>query len=208
MSVPDHYSTIAAEVAAELTVKGSKFIANAAPVETKVQAEEYVHAISKRFHDATHHCFAYKIGVGGRAAFRCSDAGEPSGTAGRPILQAIETKKFTNLVVVVARYFGGVKLGTGGLTRAYSSVALAALNHAEIIPYYPKVRLSVRFAFPQTNLVHQVLNKFRGEIVESRFDDGAHYLIEVNAAEEANFRHDLQNLASGKIIIQSAISAN
>ncbi len=153
MFAPNSHFTLTAEVTAKLTVKGSKFIARGAPVETTEAAENYVSAISKRFHDATHHCFAYKIGVGDRAPLRCSDAGEPSGTAGRSILQAIETKKLTNLVVVVTRYFGGVKLGTGGLVRAYSSAAFAALNQADIIPYYPKVLLSLRFPFPLTNLV-------------------------------------------------------
>ena len=114
MPVTKEFKTIMAEVSGEIVIKGSRFIAHATPVSAQSAAAEFIASISQRFHDATHNCFAWKIGLSDAAVFRFSDAGEPSGTAGRPILQAAETRDLTNLAVVVTRYFGGTKLGTGG----------------------------------------------------------------------------------------------
>ncbi|MFQ5771632.1 MAG: IMPACT family protein, partial [bacterium] len=139
------YYSIISETTAELTIKRSKFIAHASPTSATQSADKYIAAISKQFQDAKHNCFAYKIGTGDAASFRFSDAGEPSGTAGRPILRAIENRNLTNVVVVVSRYFGGIKLGAGGLSRAYHSAALTVLDKANIIEYHPRIIFSLKF---------------------------------------------------------------
>ncbi|MFQ5648924.1 MAG: IMPACT family protein [bacterium] len=199
MSGYEPFHTIAAETTEEIVVKGSRFVARAAPAGEKEQAEQYIAAISSRFHDATHNCFAFKIGVGDQAVFRFGDAGEPSGTAGRPILQAIENKNLTNLSVVVTRYFGGTKLGTGGLIRAYSAAALTALNRAKITVHFPQTVITLKFAYSMTNPVHQVVEKFGAKILATRFEDQTFYRVRVKASEEEKFKEELLNLTSGKI---------
>ncbi|MFQ5675934.1 MAG: YigZ family protein [bacterium] len=201
MSASESFLTIKSEVVAEEGVKGSKFIAHASPVSTREDAEDYLKRISDRFMDATHNCFAYKIGTGDRAIIRFSDAGEPSGTAGRPILQAIETKELANIVVVVARYFGGTKLGTGGLIRAYRSCALAALSKATTVEYYPQVILRLLFPYDLTNMAQHLIRKYGATVLERGFEEQSSLVIQLKATEAANFRNELNNVSSGKIEI-------
>ncbi|MFQ5637618.1 MAG: YigZ family protein [bacterium] len=211
MAFDHEFYSIANEVSSESKVKGSRFIAHACPVESREGAESCIKRLANRFHDATHNCFAYKIGVGDRADLRFSDAGEPSGTAGRPILQAIESKNLTNVAVVVTRYFGGTKLGTGGLIRAYGAVALEALNNAETVQHFPKITFRLRFDYQHANAVHNVLNRFCGQILESRFDDQTTYLVTVKSADENKVREELRDISSGKMkieVIQERLASN
>ena len=197
-----NYFSIEFEAGAELTVKGSRFIAHAAPASDIGGAETFIAETSRTFHDATHNCFAYKIGVGDAALFRFSDAGEPSGTAGRPILQAIEAKKLTNVALVVTRYFGGTKLGTGGLVRAYHAAALAAMNHATLVPYFSQIRLRLSFPFQFTNTVHLFLNKFQGQVVESHFAERTEYVIQLRSMDAGAFGKELRDASSGRVGIE------
>lgn len=116
----------------EITEKKSRFIANAAPVQSEEEAVAYINEIKKKYWDARHSCYAFTIG-GNHELTRCSDDGEPSGTAGRPILDILLREDIHNAVVVVTRYFGGVLLGTGGLVRAYQKAAQAGLEQAVVI---------------------------------------------------------------------------
>jgi uncharacterized YigZ family protein len=202
MATESDYFTIEQSAMAQTIVKGSKFIANAEPVVDKEGAENMVAGISAKFRDATHNCFAYRIGIGDAAVFRFSDAGEPSGTAGRPILQAIESKSLTNVAVVVTRYFGGTKLGAGGLVRAYHASAMAALNQAAIIRCYRQIKLRVTFSFEFTSAVHQLLNKFPGEIVETRFSEKTEYVIQLKAKDVEAFSSELADATSGRVGIE------
>lgn len=196
------FYSIQAETVAELTVKGSKFIAHASPAATKTMAENYVSTITHKFQDATHNCFAYKIGEGDQSLFRFYDAAEPSGTAGRPILQAIEAKKLTNVVVVVTRYFGGTKLGTGGLIRAYHSAALAALQKAVIVKQYSQSTVRLNFSYQHSNAVQQMLHKYRAQIIESDFQERIDFLVKIKALDESAFVNELKDLTGGKITIE------
>ncbi len=197
------YFSIESEVCTRIFVKGSKFIANAAPVAEKEEAEMYISSISARFKDATHNCFAYKTGMGDQAIFRFSDDGEPSGTAGRPILQAIETKKMTNVALVVTRYFGGTKLGTGGLIRAYNSAALQALNKAKIVAKYPQIIMRFKFPYEYTDAAQHLINKFGGNILETQFDEQTVYRVKLKVSDEVDFKNELRNATSGKVIIEN-----
>src|SRR5690606_11612852 len=125
----DTYRVVAGTARAELREKGSRFIAEVFPVETEEEAAAAIEAVRRREHAATHHCTAYRLGPEGEL-FRASDDGEPSGTAGLPILRQIEARGLTNTLVVVTRYFGGTKLGRGGLIRAYGEAAARALDLA------------------------------------------------------------------------------
>ena len=128
-NIADYYLTIDSIVSNELVIKKSKFLAQCFPIRTKEDAEEILSSIRKENYTANHNCFAYRIGNDDNN-FRYSDDGEPSGTAGKPILQAIDHYKYKNIIVVVTRYFGGTKLGVGPLLRAYYDSAISVLSIA------------------------------------------------------------------------------
>ncbi len=123
----DIYYTLSGPVKGVLKVQGSKFLSFATPVETPDMALSAWHSLQREYHDATHHCYAFRLQTAD-GEFRVNDDGEPAGTAGRQILQAIDRAELTNLVVVVVRYFGGTKLGVGGLSRAYCDAAGTAIQ--------------------------------------------------------------------------------
>lgn len=202
MTAEEGFYSIQAQAVAGLTVKGSKFIAHAAPAATKELAENYFATIAKKYTDATHNCYAYKIGVGDQSLVRSYDAREPSGTAGRPILQAIEAKKMTNVVVVVTRYFGGTKLGTGGLMRAYYSVALAALEKAVMVKEYLQITVHLNLSYQLSKIVQQALEKYDAQIVGSEFQERIDYFVKIKALDATAFVKELKDLTGGKIAIE------
>lgn len=124
--MPD-FKTISASAEAEFTIQRSRFIAHTFPVKTEEAAQENIRAIKKKYFDARHNCSAYRLGANADVC-RSSDDGEPGGTAGAPILEAITRNELTDILIVVTRYFGGIKLGAGGLTRAYSHAAMLGIN--------------------------------------------------------------------------------
>ena len=129
---PHSFRTPRAPARAEVKEKGSSFLAFLAPAASEEEAAAHLAGLKKRFHDATHHCWAYRVGWGDGLRERCSDAGEPSHTAGLPILSALQAGRVSDASAVVVRYFGGVKLGTAGLVRAYREAARAALDSADL----------------------------------------------------------------------------
>ena len=202
MSEGAPFNSIAAAGSSEIVVKGSKFISHVAPVEKRQDAEKYVHGISARYADATHNCFAYKLGTGDRALFRFSDDGEPSGTAGRPILQVIESRNLTNISLVVTRYFGGTKLGMGGLIRAYSAVARAVLEQSRTVEFFPQTTLTLRFAYEHTNAVHQMIDKFQADLLRTDFEEQAVYMVQLKRMHGQRFIEELKNMTAGKVAIE------
>ena len=129
----DGLKTVGSSKSAEITEKKSKFIANIFYVENEKEAEEILKKIKKKYFDAKHNCYAYRILDGENIIQRSSDDGEPSGTAGKPMLTILEKNNFVNCIVIVTRYFGGILLGTGGLVKAYSDVTIQCLNNSEIM---------------------------------------------------------------------------
>ncbi len=123
----DFYITIDGPKRTQIKEKNSKFIASVTPIKNKDEAQSFLEIIKSEFHDASHHCFSYKLGEEG-LDIRYSDDGEPSGSAGKPILFAINKFKYTNVIVIVTRFYGGTKLGVGGLSRAYSEAAKQVLE--------------------------------------------------------------------------------
>ncbi len=166
-------------------IKGSRFIASLAPVAAADGATAFVDALREDFPDATHNCFAWRVGVG-RDAMRTSDDGEPSGTAGRPILQEIDGRRLTDVVVVVTRYFGGTKLGTGGLIRAYGGAAAAALELADVVERPVVETLRLTFSYDASGAVAGVLSAFRLDPMDS--DYGAEVWMEVAVPVEQTDR--------------------
>lgn len=149
--------------------KGSKFIASAFTITSEEEAKQRIAEIKKKYYDARHNCFAYMIGPD-KAIFRASDDGEPSGTAGKPILNQILSKDVTNVCVVVTRYFGGIKLGTSGLINAYKIASRDALDNAQIIQKTVNEVYSLEFAYPLMNEVMRIMKEENLEQLNPRFE--------------------------------------
>lgn len=154
----------------EVREKASRFFGFAVPVPSPEAAEQFLDRLRREHHDATHVAFAWKIGAGDRAASRASDAGEPSGTAGKPILGAIESAELTDAVAAVVRYYGGTKLGTGGLARAYRLAAERAIEAAGFAIVYETVTLEVRCPYEKSGAVRRLLDPPHVRLAEERFD--------------------------------------
>jgi uncharacterized YigZ family protein len=158
-SSKEFYFTIEKESVAEFKDRGSRFIAYAFPVRTADDFKNRLREIKEEHPKAVHHCFAYRIGIDGNK-FRSSDDGEPSGTAGRPILNQVDSKELSNTAVVVARYFGGVLLGVPGLIHAYKTAASFALQSVPIIRKAVLINYTLQFDYTIMNEVMRVIKKF------------------------------------------------
>jgi len=196
---PDEYLTARSPGTAEIKVKGSRFIASVAPVGSEEKARAVLAQISQRHFDATHNCYAYRLGHGDGAVFRFSDAGEPSGTAGRPILKAIEGRQLTNTIVVVSRYFGGTKLGTGGLALAYKESALAVLEEVGSKRTFRTAELTMSFPYHLTKEVQHLLKKHDARIVQEKYGQKTSLTISVRKSRSERFREELDILGGGQV---------
>src|ERR1043165_3219137 len=156
MTEQDFYYTIEKEATAEFKDRGSKFIGYAFPVGSVENFKEKLNEVKKLHPKATHHCFAYRLGLDGNT-FRVSDDGEPSGSAGRPILGQIDSKELVNVLVVVVRYFGGTLLGVPGLINAYKTTTAVALNEATVIQKPVLVNYQLEFDYTKMNDVMRTL---------------------------------------------------
>ncbi len=183
-------------------VKGSRFIASLVPVASAEAAMAFVEARRGEFRDATHNCFAWRLGPG-EDTMRTSDDGEPSGTAGRPILQEIDGRRLTDVVTVVTRYFGGTKLGTGGLIRAYGGAAAAALELAEVVERPVVETLRFAFAYDASGAVQGVLSAFGLAPVDSDYGAEVRMAVAVPVEDTARLRTALRDATRGKIEIDS-----
>ncbi len=156
MDNTDVYFTVSGVSSGLFKDRGSRFVSFAQPVSTPEEAKNAIEYYRNKYHDARHHCYAYIIGYDGNI-YRQYDDGEPSGTAGKPILGQIRSKKLTNTLIVVIRYFGGTLLGTGGLINAYRTAASEALNNANIIKCYKYNYYSIKFPWNKLNMVMKIL---------------------------------------------------
>lgn len=196
----DSFHTLAGESSHEIKIKGSRFIALGHHAGSETAALDILDGIRKREHAATHHCFAYVIGLGGET-FKYSDDGEPTGTAGRPIYQAITGKNLTDVLVVVVRYFGGTKLGTGGLTRAYARAAGELLDKAYIVEKLICDRLSFSIPFPLYDRVMRIISGGGYTIISQDFADQVAMVVDVRKSQTENFVSRMTELTGGRIDI-------
>lgn len=195
----DFYLTISRPLRAEeLKVTGSRFIADMFPVETKDEIESNLEHIRKEFYDASHHCYAYRLGVNGDV-IRAADDGEPSGTAGKPILMVLEGAKLTNVLCVVTRYFGGTKLGTGGLARSYADAAKLAVEAAEIHTVYLRQELTLSYSFDDMSSVERMVAKYGAEKIGSEYSDTVELRIALRNSLVDNFRREITESLLGKV---------
>ncbi|HIY68166.1 MAG TPA: YigZ family protein [Candidatus Alistipes intestinigallinarum] len=170
MREDDLYRTVAAPAEAAYRERSSKFLAWIYPVRSEEEIREHLEALRKRFFDATHHCYAWRLGPRGEA-FRANDDGEPSGTAGKPILGQLLSNELTDCLVVVVRYFGGTKLGVPGLIAAYRESAAAAINAAQIVERTVDRIVTVDFSYVAMNDIMRVVKELQPRIEEQTFDN-------------------------------------
>lgn len=166
----DSYFTISEAVETLYKIKSSKFLTYAYPVEREEEIPPLLEALRKRHYDATHHCYAWRIGAQGER-FRANDDGEPSSTAGKPILGQLLSREVTNCLIVVVRYFGGTKLGVSGLIEAYRDSAAEALEAADVVERTVDVRLRVSFSYISMNGVMKVIKEMQPRIGAQEFDN-------------------------------------
>jgi uncharacterized YigZ family protein len=190
MASPDKYKTIKSVSRGLFKEKGSRFISIAFPVKNEAQVKQFIEEIRKEHHDAKHHSYAYAIGPDG-GTWRANDDGEPSGTAGKPILGQIRSFGITNVLIIVPRYFGGTLLGTSGLINAYKSAAESALSNEEIIDHIILQKCDLRFPYHSMNDVMKIIKEENIAQTEPFFDlecrVSIHFRLSVTEKIKAKF---------------------
>lgn len=196
---PFSYKTIESEAEGLYKEKGSKFYGFAFPVENEEDVKARLEGLRKKYFDARHHCYAYRLGANGERA-RANDDGEPNHSAGDPILGQIRSKELTNVLIVVVRYFGGVKLGVGGLIAAYREAAENTLSNAKIIEREITGHITLRFDYPATPDVMKMVNDFSMTIVRQNFVDDCTIELEYRIRSESEILEKVKLLSAlGKV---------
>ena len=190
----DAYRSIGGRSEGLFKDNGSRFIALAYPVETEEEVKEIVASLKKEYHDARHHCYAYRLGYKGDR-FRANDDGEPSGSAGRPILGQIDSLGLSDILVVVVRYFGGIKLGIPGLIRAYKTSTADALSRAEIVEKVAGKTFRVTFDYLSMNAVMKVLKDLGLTASGQEFGMDCAMDVRVRLSLEEDFRARMDGIA-------------
>lgn len=198
MMKEDTYKTIAAPAESVYTEKRSKFIAIALPVRTLAEIKAYLDEYQKKYYDARHVCYAYMLGAE-RKEFRANDNGEPSGTAGKPILGQINSNELTDILVIVVRYFGGIKLGTSGLIVAYKTAAAQALSEAQIIEKTVDEQVTVVFEYPFMNDIMRIVKEESPEILNQSYDMDCVMTLRIRKSQMPRLRMRLEKVETARI---------
>lgn len=193
------YITLSKEAEVSFIEKKSEFIGHAAPVKTEEEAMEYINKIRKKYGDATHNCYAYMLANG---SARYSDDGEPQGTAGVPILSVIQKGGFTDAVIVVTRYFGGILLGAGGLVRAYSASARDAVAAAKIVTYAQYSEFRVRCSYSDYQKLIPLIERLGVKEDGSEFTDAVTLYLAAKPEVFKQFSEKLSEMSGGKLIAE------
>ena len=194
----DSYKTIDETIIGEgyYTEKRSKFLAYAHHVETVDQAKSIIAGYRKKYYDARHCCFAYVLGPNGEE-FRANDDGEPSSTAGKPIMGQITSHELTNILICVIRYYGGVNLGTGGLIVAYRTAASDAIDHSKIVTRLVEEQVVFRFTYPMMNGVMGIVKDMQPKIISQTFDNDCEIVLSIRKSQADELRNRLNGLTFG-----------
>ena len=190
----DEYKTIATTSEGYYTEKRSKFLAFAHPVKTLDEVKDIIAGYRKKYYDARHVCYAYMLGAE-RTDFRANDDGEPSSTAGKPILGQINSNELTDILIVVVRYYGGVNLGTCGLIVAYREAAADAINHATIEMRQVEELITYSFAYPQMNDVMRIVKDMTPRVVSQTYEGTTCTIVlSIRKGEAEQLRQRLKGL--------------
>ena len=191
----DEYKTIESRVGeGYYTEKRSKFLAFAHHVETVEEVKDILAVYRKKYYDARHVCYAYMLGAE-RTDFRANDDGEPSSTAGKPILGQINSNELTNILIVVVRYYGGVNLGTSGLIVAYREAAADAIAHSEIVSKQVEEIVTYTFSYPMMNDVMRIVKEMSPRIVSQTYDNTCEIRLAIRKSEAEQLRSRLSKLS-------------
>lgn len=190
---PFHYETV---------IKKSCFICDLIPVNNAEEAKDALATIRKRYYDATHHCSALRLGTTGTLQEQSNDDGEPAGTAGRPMLHVLQQRDMTNLLAVVTRYFGGIKLGTGGLARAYGGTLAESVSAAPIVAYVAHHRYSVQIPYDLLGALENAWKDMPYIIINRQFTDTVRFTMDVPATTAEAFEQNLTELTAARAVWQ------
>ena len=205
MSEQEFYYTIEKDAMAEFKDRGSKFIAYAFPVNSVELFKEKLNEVKKLHPKATHHCFAYRIGLDGNV-HRVSDDGEPSGTAGRPILGQIDSKSLVNVLVIVVRYFGGTLLGVPGLIGAYRSAAALALQMTPLVQRPVEQELNVQFDYTQMNDIMHIVKQYNIRVVSQEMQLFCNMTLAVPKNRFTEIDYVLKELRNVEVMKMNSLS--
>lgn len=197
--IEDVYKTISTISEEIYTEKRSKFIAIALPVYAHEEIKSYLEQYQKQYYDARHLCYAYMLGYE-RKDFRANDNGEPSGTAGKPILGQINSNELTDILIIVVRYFGGIKLGTGGLAIAYKKAAAEAIANAEIIEKTVNEDISVVFEYPFMNDIMRIVKEEEPDIIEQSYDMDCLIVLRIRKSMIDRLRFRIEKVETARIV--------
>lgn len=199
MTAEDTYRTILAPSEALFTEKRSKFIALAYPVRKLDEVKMLIDAAQKKYYDARHICYAYMLGHE-RIDFRANDNGEPSGTAGKPILGQINSNNLTDILILVVRYFGGIKLGTGGLVVAYKAAAAEVIAASTVIEKTVDEELTILFEYPFMNDVMRIVKEEEPEILQQAYEVDCSMTLRIRRSCMPRLRARLEKVETGRIL--------
>jgi uncharacterized YigZ family protein len=194
----DTYLSLKSRSRSEIKVVGSKFIASVQSVKNLQEAESFLKEMREEFWDASHNCYGFHIEG---TDIRYSDDGEPSGTAGKPIYDQIKGKKLLYSMVVVTRYFGGTKLGTGGLIRAYGDSAKLGLEEAQIIEIIRKDKFEIKYSYDDTSVVMRILNTFSADILSTDYSNLVKIYVAVRKSESGIFSKKIFEAGNGRVSV-------
>lgn len=197
--ISDTYKTISEPSEGIYTEKRSKFIAFALPVRSVEEVKMYLEEYQKKYYDARHVCYAYMLGHE-RNTFRANDNGEPSGTAGKPILGQINSSGLTDILLIVVRYFGGIKLGTGGLVVAYKTAAAEAIAHSRIIFRTVEDEVALLFEYPFMNDVMRIVKEEEAVIVDQSYDMDCRMVLRIRRSQMPILRVRLEKVETVRIV--------
>ena len=199
MLFDDTYFTINSRATGIYKERGSKFLATAIPVKDENEVKQELELIRKEYYDARHHCYAYVLGFD-KAAWRANDDGEPSGTAGRPIHGQIQSHDLTNILIVVVRYFGGIKLGVSGLINAYKTAASDALSNAEIVERTVDEFYEIKFNYEAMNDIMKIVKDDGLHLLNTQFDLECSLTFKIRKKEADRVNEKFRKTYGSKVI--------
>lgn len=202
MPIADTFLTIKGEADSLLKEKGSKFIGYASPVQDRSEAKMIVEKISKKERNATHNCWAYRIGFGDGVKGISSDDGEPAGSAGAPMLALIAGAELTNLIVIVTRYFGGTKLGVGGLIRAYGGCVKLLIENVTVIEQTIRKDITLLIDYPLLSAALRVASRFKADVRQDHEDDKALLTVSIRLSETEKLKSEIMDATGGAVLFK------